>query len=191
MGKKYTFSVPGCGQCQHHQRAGGGISETRYCAGFKRKKPKRFRRSDPVSKAPKWCPKRIDPPICRIHGFKDERSEYMDFLWREEYKAGQLKTISPAPFHYKPRTEIQLGMTARQFFDASREAPWRDVLPEEVSNGEIIEIDDGLQPYYFYVLDFDAVIPLPYFRLTSDPAAVMPNIKNKDGEENAEETSKT
>ena len=163
MGKKYTFPVPGCEQCQYHQRA-GGISGDRYCTGFKRKKPKRFRRSDPVSKAPKWCPKCIDPPICRIHGFKDERSAYMDFLWRMEYRAGQLKTISPASFHYKLRTELQLGMTAKQFFGASQENPLHDVLLEDVDAGEIIEINDGLQPYYFYVLDFATVIPLPYFR---------------------------
>ena len=121
----------------------------------------------------------------------------MDFLWRMEYRAGQLKAISPASFHYKFKTEIQLGMTAKQFFDASREDPLCDVMPEEVSNGEVIEIDDGLQPYYFYVLDFDTVIPLPYFRLASAnnyPAAAMEipanfNIKNKDGEESAEKTS--
>ena len=172
MGKKYTFPVPGCGQCQYHQRVGGGISETRYCAGFKRKKSKRFRRSDPVSKAPKWCPKRIDPPICRIYGFKDERSAYMDLLWRMEYSSGQLKTVFPAPFHYRLRTEIQLKMTAKQFFDASQENPLHDILLEEVNAGEIIEIDDGLQPYYFYVLDFDTAIPLPYFRLPEEDKAI-------------------
>ena len=58
MDKKYTFPVPGCGQCQYHQSVGSVFSETRYCAGFKKKKPRRFRRSDPVSKAPKWCPNR-------------------------------------------------------------------------------------------------------------------------------------
>ena len=165
MGKKCTFPVPGCRQCQYHQKVGSAISETRYCAGFKRKKPKRFRRSDPASKAPKWCPRRIDPPICRVYGFKDERSAYMDFLWRMEYKAGQLKAISPAPFHYKPKTEIQLGMTAKQFLGSSQESPLHDILPEKVDDGEIIEIDDGLQPYYFYVLDFATVIPLRYFHL--------------------------
>ena len=91
----------------------------------------------------------------------------MDFLWRMEYRSGQLKIISPSPFHYKLRKEIQLGMTAKQFFEASQESPLRDVLPEEVDDGEIIEIDDGLQPYYFYVLDFNTVVPLPYFRFTS------------------------
>ena len=89
-----------------------------------------------------------------------------------EYRAGKLKTISPASFHYKLRTEIQLGMTAKQFFDASQENPLHDILPEEVSVGEVIEIDDGLQPYYFYVLDFATVIPLPYFRLPEEDKAI-------------------
>ena len=96
----------------------------------------------------------------------------MDFLWRMKYRAGQLKTISPASFHYKLRTETQLGMTAKQFFDASQENPLRDILPEEVNDGEIIEIDDGLQPYYFYVFDFATVIPLPYFHLQTGDKAI-------------------
>ena len=175
MSKKYTFRVPGCGECPHHQRVGSILNETRYCAGFKRRKPKRFRKSDPVSKAPKWCPRRISPPACRVHGFKDERSEHMDFMWRTEYNAGRVKDISPASFHYVPRTEILLGMTARQFFEVSQDVPLRDVLPEEVRDGEIIEIDDGLQSYYFYVLDYATVVPLPYFRFpTADPKAYEP-----------------
>ena len=167
MSEKYTFPVPGCGQCLYHQRVGNGVSETRYCVGFKGKKPTRFRRSDSISKAPKWCPRRIDPPICRVHGFKDERSACMDYLSRLEYRSGQKKTILPASFHYKLRAEIRLGMTAKQFFDATQEGPLCDVLPAQVNVGEIIEIDDGLQPYYFYILDFDTVIPLPYFRFPS------------------------
>lgn len=164
--KKYTFSVPGCGDCPHLQRAGSLLCETRYCAWFKRRKPKRFGRSDPVLKTPKWCPRRITPPVCRVHGFKDERSEYMDLLWRTEYHTGRVNAISPSPSHYAPRIEIPLGMTAKQFFDAAQEGPLSDILPEKVSCGEIIEIDDGLRPYCFYVLDCATVIPLPYFRFS-------------------------
>lgn len=163
MSRKYTFPVPGCRQCQYHQIVGSTFCGTRYCAGFKRRKPKRFRKSDPVLKAPKWCPRRISPPACRVHGFKDRQSEYMDRLWRTEYLSGRVKAISPASFHYVPRAVIPLGMTAKQFFDAAQEGPLDDILPEKVGNGEIIEIDDGLQPHYFYVLDFCTVVPLPYF----------------------------
>ena len=164
MSKKYTFPVPGCGECPHHQRVGGALCGTRYCAGFKRRKPKRFRKSDPTSKAPKWCPRRIAPPACRVHGFKDERSAYMDLLWRAEYGSGRMEPIAPSPHRYAPRTEIPLGMTARQFFDATQERPLRDILPKDVADGEIIEIDDGLKPYCFYKLDYATVVPLPYFR---------------------------
>ena len=88
----------------------------------------------------------------------------MDSLRREEYLSGRKETVSPAAFHYTFRKEIWLGMTARQFFDAAQENPLRDILPEEVCDGEIIEIDDGLRPYYFYVLDCATAVPLPYFR---------------------------
>ena len=57
-------------------------------------------------------------------------------------------------------------MTAKQLYDATMEEPLSDILPAEVHSGEIIEIDDGLQPYYFYLLDYATVIPLPYFYLT-------------------------
>lgn len=164
MSKKYSFPVPGCRQCPCLQKVG----ITRYCAGFKHRKPKLFNGSDPAYKAPKWCPRRITPPLCRIYGFKDEHSACMDLLWRAEYRAGRMKIVFPAAFRYKFRTEIRLGMTARQFFDASREGPLQDILQEEVCDGEIIEIDNGLQPYYFYVLDSATVIPLPYFRFPSD-----------------------
>ena len=165
---KYTFPVPGCRECPHHQSVGSIVCETRYCDGFKRRKPKRFRKSDPVSKVPKWCPRRITPPVCRVHGFKDAQSEYMDLLSRTEYLSGRTKTICPHSFHYVPRAELPLGMTARQFFDSTQEGPLDGILPEQVDSGEVIEIDDGLQPYYFYVLDHATVIPLTYFRPSSN-----------------------
>lgn len=160
--KKYTFPVPGCSSCSCHQEIGG---LTRYCGGFKRRKPKRFRSSDPKSKAPKWCPRRISPPACRVYGFADECAEYMELLWRMEYEVGRSKVLSPSPGHYRFRAELALGMTAKQFFDSTQEEPLNGILKEKVDDGEIIEIDDGLQPYYFYILDYATVMPLPYFRL--------------------------
>ena len=163
MAKKQTFPVPGCSSCPHYHVAGG---VTRYCNGFKRRKPKRFRSADPQFKAPKWCPRRISPPICRVYEFKDERSEYMELFWRMEYESGRSKFLSPTPTHYKFREELTLGKTAKQFYDAAQVEPLSEVLTVEVHGGEVIEIDDGLQPYYFYVLDYASVIPLPYFSIT-------------------------
>lgn len=83
-----------------------------------------------------------------------------------DYDLGRSKIISPSASHYKVRTELPLGKTAKQFYEATMEEPLCDILPEEVHHGEIIEIDDGLQPYYFYALDYGTIIPLPYFQLT-------------------------
>ena len=163
MVKKQAFPVPGCRDCPHYQIVGG---LTRYCNGFKRRKAKRFKSSDPKFKAPKWCPRRLSPPVCRIYGFRDEMSEYMEMINRVDYEMGRTKIISPSASHYNPRIELRVGMTAKQFYDATMEEPLSDILPAEVHSGEIIEIDDGLQPYYFYLLDYATVIPLPYFYLT-------------------------
>ena len=43
---------------------------------------------------------------------------------------------------------------------------------------EIIEIDDGLKPYYFYCLDGFAVVPLAFFdRSRVKPAEPAPSAK--------------
>lgn len=48
-----------------------------------------------------------------------------------------------------------------------------------VANGEVIEIDDGLKPYYFYYTSL-RVIPLPYFdRSRVQPADPVRNRKEK------------
>lgn len=164
MAEKYTFPGPGCSSCQHYQVVGG---ITRYCNGFKRRKAKCFKKSDPRLKTPRWCPRRLSPPACRIYGFKDECSEYMELMRRMDFELERSKIISPSAGHYKLRTELSLGMTAKRFYDVTQEEPLRDILPAEVHNGEIIEIDDGLQPYYFYVLDYATIIPLTYFSITN------------------------
>ena len=39
-----------------------------------------------------------------------------------------------------------------------------DLLSDsELSLGEVIEIDDGLRPYYFYYFGFQRIIPVPIF----------------------------
>lgn len=159
MAKNQSFPIPGCSSCPHYEVVGG---LTRYCSGFKRRKPKRFKSSDPRLKVPKWCPRRISPPIYRIYSFTDDRSEYMELIRRMDYEAGRSKLLSPSPSHYKPRAELPLGKTAKQFYLAAQEEPLSNILPVKVETGEIIEIDDGLQPYYFYLLDYATVIPLPY-----------------------------
>ena len=71
MKKKTRFAEPGCIGCEAHLDFG----LSRYCAGFQNKKRRKpFRKSDPLYKAPKWCPKRKEPCEYRIYRYADEQS---------------------------------------------------------------------------------------------------------------------
>lgn len=168
--RKHTFPGPYCPGCQYHQLAGC----TRYCNGFpKRRKSKRFRSSDPKYKPPKWCPRLISPPVCRVYGFVDEKSEYLEWcLNRRDYKPGAY--ISPSAFHYTPRCEADLRLTAKQLYDATQTGSVEQIFSDvevELGYGEVVEIDDGLRPYYFYYLNYNKLIPLLHF----DRSRVQPS----------------
>ena len=162
MARKFTFSTPSCLNCQYQLVMGDSVSETRYCTGFQKKKPRRFRKSDPRIKPPKWCPQRLSPPVCRIYGFADKNSELMEFMLRND-----LGFIHPSPRHYKLRMEVSLGLTAKDFFTETQKEYLENILPPEaqVKSGEIIEIDDGFRPYSFYVDSFASVTPLISFEM--------------------------
>lgn len=84
--QNYTFPGPTCPGCQYHQSVGNGLVQTRYCNGFdKKRKSKQFKRSDPKYKPPKWCPRLISPPVCRIYGFVNPESEYPSRPMRNSY----------------------------------------------------------------------------------------------------------
>ena len=165
MAKKYSFPEPGCGSCPHLHYAGNNVLSTRYCSGFpKKKKSRRFRSSDPKIKAPKWCPKRISPPVCRVYGFADERSREMDFLTSRHFDRKHDQYIYPSPYHYKLRLETPLGINARTFYERVSCGDLDDFLTEtDVFLGEVVEIDDGLQPYYFYCLSWNRFVLAPSF----------------------------
>lgn len=172
--QKHTFPGPYCPGCQYHQVVG---NVTRYCTGFpKKRKPRRFRTSDPKHKPPKWCPRLISPPLCRIYGFADQNSEMMHWMLnRKDISSCEQSThISVNERHYRLRLEISLDMTAKQFYDATRQEPVWDIFPpakKHLEYGEIIEIDDGLKPYYFYFNGHD-VIPYGHFdRARTQPAS--------------------
>ena len=172
MGKqKYPFPGPTCPGCQYHQSVGDGLLQTRYCNGFdKKRKSKRFKRSDPKYKPPKWCPRLISPPVCRVYGFVNSEAAVTDWLLNREATAAksgneQEAYRSVSEYRYKLRCELSLGLTAKQFYAAMLTDVSTCVtskIRNQVEYGEIIEIDDGLKPYYFYFDSF-RVIPLLHF----------------------------
>jgi len=172
--QKYTFPKPYCPGCPYHETEGTGLVQTRYCNGFpKKRKARRFRKSDPKYKPPKWCPRLISPPACRVYGFADEEREFLDWrLNRRDYRAGACIVASAS--RYRLRCEMTLGLTARQFYDAAQKESMENLFFDvgvDLEYGEVIEIDDGLNPYYFYYLNYGKVIPLTLFDRSQVQAA--------------------
>lgn len=179
--QKNTFPGPFCPGCQYHQLVGC----TRYCNGFpKRRKSKRFNRSDPKYKPPKWCPRLISPPACRVYGFVDRDSELMHWMLNSNnvWNCERAAHISVSERHYRLRLEVSLGMTAKQFYDATQSEPLSNIFSSygaQVEPGEIVEIDDGLKPYYFYCADGYDVIPLVLFdRSRVQPSVPAPSLED-------------
>lgn len=165
MAKKYSFPELECRNCEHFQRVGDSIFGTRYCGGFpRRRKPKRFSSSDPQYKAPKWCPRRLWPSVCRIYGFADEQSEFMDTFVRERIDLKRSPYAYPTESNYKLRHETIVPMKAKDFFESVSRGDLDDFLVEaDIQMGEVIEIDDGLKPYYFYCMGWSRLVPVLLF----------------------------
>ena len=167
--EKYTFPTPSCPSCPYHEAVGTGLIQTRYCNGFpKKRKAKRFRSSDSKYHPPKWCPRLVSPPVCRIYGFVDEECEFLDWrLNRRDYRPGA--SICPSASRYRLRCEVSLGLTAKRFYAAAQTEYVESLFSDagaDLEYGEVIEIDDGLKPYYFYYLNYGKVIPLYSFDCT-------------------------
>ena len=58
--------------------------------------------------------------LCRIYGFADERSEYMEKLSIANFDPNE-PYIYPIGSHFTLRREMPVSMNARQFFPAAQE----------------------------------------------------------------------
>lgn len=152
--KKTTIRRFQCVDCTCHKVQTGAESVKvsgrflrigdRYCTGGKR--ARRFRPGDPKVYPPSWCPRQKDPVEYRIYAFKDSDAWFLHYCL-------QTRGIDEAPsgFAYALRAEGYVDYDASGFL---RETEWRtpsDVLGVPVSREEVIEIDDGLKPYFFHV----------------------------------------
>ena len=164
MSKKISFPEPSCRySCPHFKTVGSLLNETHYCMK-KGKKGKRFLKKDSKLKPPVWCPLRLTSTVCRIYGFRDalqERLAFDEWLSIDPAKVGW---YFPMSHRYQVRQEISLGLIAEQFYTAAQEQTVDEILNGvPVQNGELIEIDNGLAPYFFYVYNQATVFPAKAF----------------------------
>ena len=127
----------------------------RYCSGGK--KIRVFKSSDPKAYIPSWCPRRKAPAEMRVYCYKDTNAWYMNFLFEHE---GMHR--SPFGYEYAVRHECSTELTAKGFYELTEQKLLHDILGFHVWTNEIVEIDDGLKPYYFYVCEHGIEV-LTYF----------------------------
>jgi len=144
---EYThyFSEPGCSACEH--RTG---TLTQYCGGFKkRRNPIRFTSQDPKLKAPKWCPKRLNPSVIRVYRYKGEMATH--FGNESLYFSDKNKSVYDAPFvhHYALAFEHPYGVTAEAFYESTQTEGVGDIYGFELQYGDVVEVDSGLKAHAF------------------------------------------
>ena len=128
-----------------------------------------FQKKDIKRRPPDWCPQRLKTSVCRIYGFRDALQESLDLDYRLALKLEKADWCFPMGHRYVLRHEFPLGMTAEKFYAAVQELVVDEVLNgTPVRNGELIEIDDGLAPYFFYVYNQATVLPAKVFGLKKE-----------------------
>ncbi len=158
--KKKTVQKPRCATCTHRltymetlSRREGGLNlqfGREYCTAGK--KYHMFRSKDPKTYPPSWCPKIKNPAEFRIYTFKDTDSWYLHYLVKPD--------AIPMSYQCAVRTSGTVELTPASFYSLLEEKSATELLGVPVKSGEIVEIDDGLKPYCFYIkLDHTEILP--------------------------------
>ena len=113
-----------------------------YCTAGK--KAHIFKPNDPKVYPPSWCPRLKRPAEYRVYAFKDTNAWFLNYSFK--YMG---ESLTPSGSAYAVRVQGHTSLTAREFQDATKNAFVEDILGIRVSEDEIIEIDDGLQPSFF------------------------------------------
>ena len=128
----------------------------RYCRGGK--KTREFKPRDPKVYPPSWCPKLKSPAEYRIYAYKDTTAWFTHHLMQARGLSD-----SPCGYEFAVRVEGHTALSAHGFWKEVEYKSASEVLGVPVHSGEVIEIDDGLRPYFFHVEDWDVKV-LTYFQ---------------------------
>lgn len=148
------LTQPSCANCDHsyfHEESTAVIRKgvrlqpfEHYCLGCKR--PRLFRTKGPKKRIPAWCPRRKNPCELRIYGFKSADT----WMVHEQLCKSFGKEISPTPHRYEVRYEQTVPFSPHDFWKRCKTEPESELLPVSVTLHEVVEIDDGIRPAFFY-----------------------------------------
>nr|WP_325212955.1 hypothetical protein [uncultured Oscillibacter sp.] len=118
----------------------------RFCLGGK--KARRFKKSDPQKYVPGWCPRRKNPCEWRLYGFKSHCEELLHFRLCQDIG----ETLLPTEHRYALLCEGRTDLSPREFWTRCETTldPTEGILENPVEMYQVLEIDDGLKPAFFY-----------------------------------------
>ena len=148
--------MPNCVLCPHNLYYSDAIPmrrqgvmmhmNERFCLGGK--KARRFKRSDPKISVPGWCPRRKDPCELRVYGFKSAQEEWLHLMLCCDLCA----ELPPAEHRCALIYEGHTKLSPRDFWERCETMldPAEGILENPIQNYQVLEIDDGLKPVFFY-----------------------------------------
>lgn len=109
----------------------------RFCVAGKR--ARKFKRSDPKTYVPSWCPRLKAPCELRIYGFKNQRE------WRmhRSMRAYLGEDTSPSAFRYAVRYEGHTDLAPYEFFECCNEKSDDEILGAAVQHYTDILVPNG------------------------------------------------
>lgn len=158
---------PRCCKCEFHLCYNGDVPQKlkgvflkagyRYCTAGKRAWQLTRKEAKATASVPTRCPLVRSPIVLRIYCYKDDSTSILRTLF-----SAQGVPCSPSEYQYAMRYEGNTMLTAYQFQRLAKQQRPADLLGVPLHTGEVIEIDDGLVPYCFY-LESSSIARCIYF----------------------------
>jgi hypothetical protein len=118
-----------------------------------------FKPWDPKIYPPSWCPRYNHPAQLKIYCYKNPETA----MWRDYFRIKGLAMTQSGP-EYALRYQGSSPVSAYEFQDRLKGEPLWQLLGEKAHPYEVIEIDDGIVPHFFYVTENSVEYPLPSLR---------------------------
>lgn len=162
----YTLRQPSCFGCPHNLYFRDSILKKQFgvmmhygehfCTGGKR--ARRFKRRDPKSVVPQWCPKRKTPCELRVYSLKSEQDRQMFLCLAIDLNA----PLYISEHRYALASSAKTELTPQEFWKRCQSESYTDLLGMDIPLYSVVEIDDGLAPAFFY-RTADSLTLTPYF----------------------------
>lgn len=99
-----------------------------------------------LNSVPAWCPKSKSPRELRVYALKDTQAWFM----HQQLCAALGRDISPESHRYALLYELHTELTAKDFWTQCPQHTASNLIGVAVHRYDVVEIDDGLKPVFFY-----------------------------------------